>query len=292
MARPGTRRPNAFLLGTLIVFAVLLLLFLSVPLISLVVTSLRTPGIPGIPGITLVNYRVALTTDPFIQALGNSLVLALFSSLVAMGIGLLCAGALTHVGGEGLQRRLILLLNMAANFNGLSLALSVLLMFGGGGLVWVMLSRFGVESMASFTPSVRTLLALTYCYFQIPMAVLLLYPAFHGIRRDWREAATMLGAYAPDFWCRVGVPVLLPSALATFTILFANAMGAYAAAYQLVTSDTPLLPLQISALITGGLHAMPGLGSALAVLLLCVLIVSVLLSDWAERVADRSGGGA
>ena len=87
----------------------------------------------------------------------------------------------------------------------------------------------------------------------------------------------------------IGVPAILPSILSTFTILFANAMGAYATAYQLVSSSYNLVPLRISALITGDIRTKPELGSALAVLLALTLILIMLLNDWASRLASRKG---
>ena len=35
---------------------------------------------------------------------------------------------------------------------------------------------------------------MLYTYFQIPLGVLLLYPAFDALRADWRESAALLGA--------------------------------------------------------------------------------------------------
>ncbi|MEG0767428.1 MAG: ABC transporter permease, partial [Clostridia bacterium] len=266
MTNPDRRRPNTFLLYSLTAFGVMLALFLSVPLLSLVATSLRAPDVRG---LTLANFRTLFQQDVFMQGLSNSVTLSFWSSAIAMAVGLVCAYALTRLGAEGTQRRLMLVLNMAANFNGLSLALSFLLMLGGSGVLWTLLERLGV---ARTTLSGHVRMVLCYTYFQIPMAVLLLYPVYCGIRRDWREASMMLGAYGRDFWLRVGIPAILPSLFSTFTILFAHAMGAYAAAYQLAAADYPLAPLQIGVLMTGGSQAQSGLGSALAVLLSAALV--------------------
>ena len=40
----------------------------------------------------------------------------------------------------------------------------------------------------------KTGLIVLYTYFQIPLGVLLLYPAFDALREDWRESAELLGA--------------------------------------------------------------------------------------------------
>ena len=82
----------------------------------------------------------------------------------------------------------------------------------------------------------KTGLIILYTYFQIPLGVLLLYPAFDALRDDWRESASLLGASTWDFWRHIGIPVLTPALLGTFVILLANALGAYATVYALTTA--------------------------------------------------------
>ncbi len=72
-------------------------------------------------------------------------------------------------------------------------------------------------------------------------------------------------------------------------VLFANAMGAYATAYYLVSSSYNIVPIRISALMSGDVRTKPELGSALAITLAMVLIVVMLLNDWTSRMAARRG---
>ncbi|MED9959524.1 MAG: ABC transporter permease subunit, partial [Christensenellales bacterium] len=122
-----------------------------------------------------------------------------------------------------------------------------------------------------------------------PLGIMLLYPIYRGIRDDWKEAASILGASSVQFWTRIGIPAILPSILSTFTVLFANAMGAFATAYYLVSSSYNIVPIRIGALMSGDIRTKPELGSALAITLAMVLIVVMLINDWASRVAGRRG---
>ncbi len=63
--------------------------------------------------------------------------------------------------------------------------------------------------------------------------VLVLLPAFDGLKKDWREAAENLGATPRQYWRHVALPILLPSILGTMILLFGNAFGAHATAYAL-----------------------------------------------------------
>ena len=66
--------------------------------------------------------------------------------------------------------------------------------------------------------------------------VLILAPALDGLKREWREAAAILGATGWQYWRYVALPVLWPSILGTTLLLFANAFGAIATAYALTGS--------------------------------------------------------
>ncbi len=43
--------------------------------------------------------------------------------------------------------------------------------------------------------------------------ILVIAPAIDGLRKEWREASSNLGASQLQFWRYVGVPVLMPSLL-------------------------------------------------------------------------------
>ena len=84
-----------------------------------------------------------------------------------------------------------------------------------------------------------------YLYFQIPLMVLVTLPAIDGLKPAWREASSNLGGTTWTYWRRVGLPVLTPSMLGGFLLLFANAFSAYATVYALNTQAN-VLPVKIS----------------------------------------------
>ena len=51
------------------------------------------------------------------------------------------------------------------------------------------------------------------------------------------------------FWMKIGIPIMLPGIVGTFSVLFANAMGAYASAYALTGSSYNLVAIRIGALV-------------------------------------------
>jgi putative spermidine/putrescine transport system permease protein len=107
------------------------------------------------------------------------------------------------------------------------------------------------------------------------------------MREQWWEAASLLGANMWQFARRIALPVLLPGIAGTFTILFANSMGAYATAYALVGGNYNLLAIRIGSLVAGNVVTRPQLGCALAVLLGGTMVLAMWMNDRLMRKVRR-----
>ena len=103
---------------------------------------------------------------------------------------------------------------VAANFGGIPLAFAFIATLGPLGIVTVFLRNHGYDPTAhGFNLFSKTGVELAYLYFQLPLMILVISPAIDGLRKEWREAASNLGANQWQFWRYVGLPVLMPSIL-------------------------------------------------------------------------------
>ena len=84
--------------------------------------------------------------------------------------------------------------------------------------------------------------------------------------------------------------MLLPSLLGTFSVLFSNAVAAYATAYALLGGNFSLLPIRISEQFVGDILQKKEFGSALAVILMFLMLGVTTLSNWLLKRAGRQGG--
>ena len=130
-------------------------------------------------------------------------------------------------------------------------------------------------------------LTLTYLYFQIPLMVLILTPALDGLKKEWREAASILGASSLQYWLRIAIPVLWPSLLGAVLLLFANAFGAVATAYALTGSSLNIVPILLFAQIRGDVLHNPNLGYALALGMIVITALSNLAYIWLRAWSER-----
>lgn len=253
----------------LIPLGVFWVLFLFEPLLWVVVHSFLSEG-----SWSMDQYRKILASPFTVRSFANSLWVSLGSSLA--GLAIAAPGAWAIRGTPGRVRDLLVsFCNTVSNFSGVPLAFAFIVLLGTQGSLTLLLRRLGIEGINLYSTGG---LVVLYTYFQVPLGLLMLYPAFDALKEEWREAAALLGAGELRYWLRVGVPVLVPSLLGTFSLLFANALGAYATAYALTSGNSNLVPLRISALVAGDVFLDPSLASALAVLLLGMVGAVTLLS--------------
>jgi putative spermidine/putrescine transport system permease protein len=133
----------------------------------------------------------------------------------------------------------------------------------------------------------KTGIEIVYLYFQIPLMILVIAPAIDGLRREWREAASSLGANSWQFWRHVGIPIMTPSILSAFVLLFGNSFSAYATAYGLTGGSVGLVPITIGFYLSGNVLDDPHLGQALAFGMLVVLALMMLAYIPLQRRASR-----
>lgn len=178
---------------------------------------------------------------------------------------------------------------VASNFAGVPLAFAFLATLGRLGLVTVLLKDwFGINIYAmGFNLLSFWGLTLTYLFFQIPLMILIITPALDSLKKEWKEAASILGASNAQYWRMVALPILWPSLLGTFALLFANAFGAVATAYALTGSSMSIVPILLFAQIRGDVLQDPHLGYALAFGMIMITGVANLIYIWMRSRSER-----
>lgn len=205
------------------IFLLFILAFMALPVIKLVSSALTAQATQT---FSFENFEKIFTSAYYAQSFGNSLKLSLQCSVFGIIIALFCSYAITRFVSERTQNNLLVIVNMTSNFAGLPLGFALTLMLGTTGVFVILLQQMGIDITENFSIYSVQGLVIAYTYFQVPLGIMLLYPIYRGIRDDWKEAASILGASNVQFWLRIGIPAILPSILSTFTVLFANAMGA------------------------------------------------------------------
>ena len=252
---------------------------------KIVVGAFQTPQ----GDFTLNNLR-GLFTDSILSSYWISIKISVASSALGCLVGFLMAAAMI-LGGvpKGVRSPLMTFSGVASNFAGVPLAFAFLATLGPLGLVTLILkTHFGINLRAmGFNILSFWGLTITYLFFQIPLMILIITPAIDGLKREWREAASVLGATGPQYWRMVALPILFPSILGTFALLFANAFGAVATAIALTGSSLNIVPIMLFAQIRGDVLGDPHLGYAMAFGMILVTAVANVLYIWLRIRAER-----
>ncbi|MFF0082742.1 ABC transporter permease [Streptomyces canus] len=230
-----------------------------VPLLAFVAVAFGLPAIAMLDGAftakdaatgatsyTVDNLTASLR-GAYLTALLGSVKLSAVSAALATAFGLPLAQAVVSSRLRGLREAVLTASGVLANFGGVPLAFAFVATLGNAG---VLTRQLGLTDKGWDLYSFWGLV-IVYLYFLIPLMVLTITPALDGLRTQWREAAQNNGATGAQYWRFVALPVLLPTLLGGFVLLFGSAFAAYATAAAMVGSSIPLVTLQIADAISG-----------------------------------------
>ncbi|WP_246745845.1 MULTISPECIES: ABC transporter permease subunit [unclassified Ciceribacter] len=267
-------------------FVIFITMFLILPTMHIVIGAFQTRD----GSFTLQNI-IDLNSGTIPSSYWISVKISVASAALGSLIGFAMAAAVVFGAvPRWVKSPLLTFSGVASNFAGVPLAFAFLATFGPVGLVTVFLrTNFGIVLQRDLGFNILSFwgLTVTYLFFQIPLMILIITPALEGLRREWREAAEILGATALQYWRMVALPILFPSLLGTFALLFANAFGAVATAIALTGSSLNIVPIQLYAQIRGDVLGNPHLGYAMAFGMIVVTAIANVVYIWLRIRAER-----
>lgn len=237
VARP--RRPRRIDVPVLVVTG-LALLFVAVPVLTLVTESLQVDG-----AWSLGNYRALTSTGdqqallvPVTEALGFSLRTAVDATWMSLLMGLLVAVVVSRRSRSRAERRVRSALD---GFFMLPLGVSAVTV-GFGFLITLDRPPLDLRDSALLVPIAQALVAL-------PLVVRTLVPVLQGVDDRQRQAAASLGAGPVRAALTVDLPVVWRPLLAAAGFAFAVSLGEFGATSFLARDEQPTVPVVIFRLI-------------------------------------------
>jgi thiamine transport system permease protein len=259
--RPQNPRQWAFVLANLL----LMTLLLFSPLLALVVRSFT-----GEDGLT-TQFYTALTQNarnsvlfvPPLEAVGNSVVFALGTTVLSLILGLIMAVVLS--------RRDSPLAAWLDPLFMLPLATSAVTL-GFGYLIALDKPPLNFRASPLLIPLAHTLVAM-------PFVVRSVLPVLRSIKPSVQEAARVLGAPPWRVWWLIDLPLISRGLIVGATFAFTVSMGEFGASLFIARPDTPTMPIVIFRLIgqPGGVNY--GQAMAMSSLLMLVSAVAFLLIE-------------
>lgn len=259
--------------------------FEIIPLSMIVLRSFKDPQSHM---FSMQNYITIFTKQVYQQSIFNSIYVSFLSAFAGLVLAFLTGLCLQMV-GKRMQNFYISFLNVVSNFAGIPLAFAFMILLGNVGIFVLLGQAYKIGWLADFDLYSKQGLTLIYIYFQIPLGTLMLLPSFTGIKKEWKESADLLNASSFQFWLYIGIPNMLSSLIGTFSILFANALTAFATVSALMGNAFLVLPIKISEMFTGELVQRQELGSALSVVMLLILVLALALCNLFKKKFVKGG---
>jgi thiamine transport system permease protein len=260
--RPRNRREWVVVILNLLTMTGLLF----TPLLALIVRSFSVGG----AGFTLQYYarlgqntRDSILFVPPVQAVGNSLLFAMATTLLAVLLGLITAYLLASDDGR-LTRWLDPLFMLPLATSAVTL--------GFGFIIALDEPPLNLRTSPVLIPLAHTLVAM-------PFVVRSVLPALRGIAPSIREAACVLGAAPGQVWRWIDVPLISRGLVVGATFAFTVSMGEFGASLFVARPDMPTMPIVIYRLLGQPGVANYGQALALSVILLAVCTVSFVLIE-------------
>ncbi|WP_087117247.1 carbohydrate ABC transporter permease [Corynebacterium urinipleomorphum] len=206
------------------------------PFYWMLVTALRDKNhtfdtTPWPTHVTLDNFRDALATDKgndFLGAIGNSLLISLVTTLLAVVVGVFTGYALARLNfrGKGIVTGIILAASM---FPGIALVTPLFQLFGDLG--WIGTYR------AMIIPNIS---------FALPLTVYTLISFLRQLPWELEEAARVDGATRGQAFRKVLLPLAAPGIFTTAIIAFIATWNEFMLARQLSTNATEPVTVAIA----------------------------------------------
>jgi thiamine transport system permease protein len=254
--RPSSTGERLFLFANL----ALMVGLLFAPLLALVARSFTS----GEDGVTLAYYqqlgqnsRNSILFVPPIEAIGNSLLFALMTTLLALALGLATAYLLNQ-GDTRLTRWLDPLFMLPLATSAVTL--------GFGYIISMDKPPLNLRASATLIPLAHTLVAM-------PFVVRSVLPALRAIPPSLQEAARVLGAPPWKVWRWVDLPLISRGLIVGATFAFTVSMGEFGASVFIARPDTPTMPIVIYRLL--GQPGAVNYGQALAMSSLLMLVCAL-----------------
>ena len=225
------------------------------------------------------NYALLLQDDLYLRAFVNSLRIAAISTAIALAIGLPLAYAIVRAPGR-LRTALVILAILPFWSSSLIRVYAWIAILKPEGLLNLALESLGLIAQPLVLLNTETAVFIGIVYAYLPFMVLPIYASLERIDPALLEAAADLGARPTKAFWTVTVPLAWPGILAGCLLVFIPAVGEFVIPDLLGGSDTLMIGRTLWVEFFNN-RDWP-LASAVAIVLLLVLLLPILLFQWQQ----------
>ena len=216
------------------IFTFLVFLFLYIPMILLVVSSFNQGTDMAVwKGFTFSQYGELFRDRSLLRLLGNSVLVAILSSLIATILGTMAALGIHAMRGR--MRRIVLgVTNIPLTNPEIVTGVALALLFAFAG------TMLKINSILGFWT-----LLIAHVTFNLPYVILSVMPKLVQMDPDLAEAAQDLGCTPFQSFTKVVIHEILPGIVSGALMAFTMSLDDFVISYFVTGSDFVTLPVEI-----------------------------------------------
>jgi thiamine transport system permease protein len=249
-------------------YSILLFLFFGSPIMSLVLRSFLSKETPQEPTVSLltfayyqelfINRQNSIFYVPPINAIFNSLLFAMATTVIAILMGLFSTYALNH--RNSVTRVLDPILMLPLGVSAVTLGLGFVVSFGQ------------LPQALSIFPF---LIPIVHSLVAFPFVIRILQPALYSIPVSLHSAAASLGASSRKIFWQVDFPLLRRPLIIAALFAFAISLGEFGATVFLARPEYPTIPVAIYRFLAqpGALNYGESMAMATILMVLCAICI-------------------
>ena len=250
----------------------LVFLILYAPILVVILFSFNESGnLSSFSTFTLYWYEELFADSEALDALKNSLILAVSSSVIATSIGTLAAFGISRAKNRYYRQTLESVANIPMMNPDIVTGVSMMLLFVG----------VGAAIKAGDTLGFGTML-IAHTTFNLPYVILQVLPKFRQMDKNLTEAALDLGCTPMQTFFRVELPSIMPGIVSGLMMSFTLSLDDFVISHFVSSPDFKTLPLYI---YTQTAHEVKFSMYALCT----IMIIAILLLLIAVNVAGSMG---
>ena len=255
----------------------IIFLLLYLPILVLIVFSFNEAGsLAHFSGFSLTWYKELFHDEEALSALRNSLLLAVFSSLIATVIGTFGALGLHRMKNRYLKQPILTATNIPMMNPDIGTGVSMMLLFVA------LASLLGSKSFFGF----GTML-VAHTTFNIPYVLLSVMPRFKQLDPSLSEAAQDLGCTPARAFFKVELPQIVPGIISGLMMSFTLSLDDFVISHFVSSPNFQTLPLYI---YNQTAHNVKFSMYALSALIVALILVILLIVNFAGSFGQRKKG--
>ena len=252
------------------IYTALVFIFLYMPIFVLILYSFNSSNSTStFEGFSLKWYRELFSDSATLDALKNTLILAILSALISTVIGTMAAYGINKMQNKYVKGSVMSVTKIPMMNPEIVTGISMMLLF-----VFVGVMLGGKSSLGFGT------VLIAHVTFNLPYVILSVMPKFKQMDKSLPEAALDLGCTPIQSFFKVELPQILPGIISGLIMAFTLSLDDFVISYFTIGSGFETLPIRIYSMtkkrVTPDMYA---LSTLIFVSILILLLVSNLVSD-------------